>query len=367
MAVAASGPQTKLISTSAQQIVLLVTNSTRHLSYFALVSMSETSSASEEDIVASEAVEEEAEEEEDEDDQSIQTELDAWRQVHDHLSRAVAVAEEAVAAKKLQRRFWLEEICSNLTEEGKLTSTSVWKRPVQPKKTAAKKAAKPKDGPTKKRKRKSDPKPKKTKKKKEEEEEEDGDDEEQQPKSKMRVKLKAPSAKRSSPPLAAVAAEVHDPDETTEEEEDESEPETGANADYRDDMHAAMHHEHEYHGGHHAWGSGQHGYMVRKSTIRKCTSSSQYLAYFGLIVFLLSFSNQPTRVLLHQDMVVVIRLSTHLMGLACMASTQVFTLAGCKLGHQTKGCTQRFLDLQPVALEESVAREPRRRKITTSR
>ena len=44
-----------------------------------------------------------------------QTQLQAWKEVHVTLIHAVLVAREAIAAKKLQRRFWLETICGNLT------------------------------------------------------------------------------------------------------------------------------------------------------------------------------------------------------------------------------------------------------------
>ena len=47
------------------------------------------------------------------------------------LTEAVIVAKEAVAAAKAQRRYWLEEIAANLTTEGKLTATSVWKKPTK--------------------------------------------------------------------------------------------------------------------------------------------------------------------------------------------------------------------------------------------
>jgi hypothetical protein len=43
----------------------------------------------------------------------------------------VLVAKEAVAVAKAQRRYWMEEICANLTPEGKLTATSVWKKPTE--------------------------------------------------------------------------------------------------------------------------------------------------------------------------------------------------------------------------------------------
>lgn len=55
-------------------------------------------------------------------------ELHAWRQVHAHLSKAIAVAQEAVAVAKANRRYWLEEICANVTPEGKLINTSSWKK-----------------------------------------------------------------------------------------------------------------------------------------------------------------------------------------------------------------------------------------------
>lgn len=86
--------------------------------------------------------------------------VESWRQVHSHLVEAVQVARAAVAAKRAQRRFWLEEICGNLSESGKLLPTSVWKRPIAPKKTPAKKAA-----AAKKRKTKATEKPRKPRKK----------------------------------------------------------------------------------------------------------------------------------------------------------------------------------------------------------
>lgn len=71
-------------------------------------------------------------------------ELQAWREVHAHLSKAVLVAQEAVAVAKTTRRYWLEEICANVTPEGKLVNTSSWKKsgkttrkPAAKRKTAA--------------------------------------------------------------------------------------------------------------------------------------------------------------------------------------------------------------------------------------
>jgi hypothetical protein len=64
------------------------------------------------------------------------TELDAWKQVHATLTEAVKRAQEAVSVRKSQRRFWMEEICSNMTDDGKQKTSSVWKRPVGQKKPA---------------------------------------------------------------------------------------------------------------------------------------------------------------------------------------------------------------------------------------
>ena len=58
--------------------------------------------------------------------------------MHDSLTAAVQISLEAVAALKAQHRYWLEEICANLTDEGKLQASSVWLRPVPPKKTKGK-------------------------------------------------------------------------------------------------------------------------------------------------------------------------------------------------------------------------------------
>lgn len=56
--------------------------------------------------------------------------LEAWKQVHAALLQAVFKAQDAVDAAKAQRRYWMEEVCANLTPDGKLKPTSVWKRPV---------------------------------------------------------------------------------------------------------------------------------------------------------------------------------------------------------------------------------------------
>lgn len=85
----------------------------------------------------------------------VQSQLEAWRDVHTHLVHAVGIAREAVASKKLQRRFWLEEICSNLTEKGRLVTSSVWNRPTAPKRTAKRAAKASGANTTKKRKKKA--------------------------------------------------------------------------------------------------------------------------------------------------------------------------------------------------------------------
>ena len=67
----------------------------------------------------------------DEDDEDEPRELAAWRQVHALLLRAVEAAETAVAQKKAERRYWMEELAFNLSETGgKLEAQSSWKRPV---------------------------------------------------------------------------------------------------------------------------------------------------------------------------------------------------------------------------------------------
>lgn len=84
---------------------------------------------------------------------STEAELQAWREVHEHLSKAVLVADEAVNVAKAQRRYWLEIFCANLTPEGKLVNTSAWKKATT-RKTAAKRKPAEKSS-TAKRKRKA--------------------------------------------------------------------------------------------------------------------------------------------------------------------------------------------------------------------
>ena len=87
---------------------------------------------------------------------STEAELQAWREAHEHLSKAILVAKEAVAVAKAQRRYWLEEVCANLTPEGKLVINSVWKKPMKvTRKTPPKRKPVDKSSSTK-RKRKAD-------------------------------------------------------------------------------------------------------------------------------------------------------------------------------------------------------------------
>jgi outer membrane biosynthesis protein TonB len=202
-------------------------------------------------------------------------ELNAWRQVHEQLANAVIIAKEAVAAKKLQRRFWLEEICANLTEEGKVTANSVWKRPVPVKKAVVKRSTKPKELVVKKRKPKAEPKPKKPRKKKSI----GDDDEEGQPKKKkIRLKLNKEAQEAEPVELAANddqrsqdASETVD-DEDEEDEESETETgnphETGASSLLRAADYASIP----------QWGSTPHGYMVSKGNrwlFAKCKAGSR--------------------------------------------------------------------------------------------
>ena len=70
-------------------------------------------------------------------EEEAEDEIASWKAVHTELTRAVLVAQEAVTAKKLQKRYLLEEIAANLTEEGTLTPMSVWKKPSKKKVTSS--------------------------------------------------------------------------------------------------------------------------------------------------------------------------------------------------------------------------------------
>jgi hypothetical protein len=200
--------------------------------------------------------------------------LDAWRQINGHLTSAVLISKEAVAAKKLQRRFWMEELCANLTEDGKLTYKSVWKRPVPSKKTAIKKTV------TKKRK-KAEPKPKKmaAKKKKTEKQEqtnEDGKVVVVAPK-KLTLKLKKPPTEAPRQEAAAGEEIEQDSQQDTSDEENHSGSEmaSATKAAYQSD--SMMYndregsHESSSYGHVPSWGSGQHdNYMVRHTFVLFC-------------------------------------------------------------------------------------------------
>ena len=54
-----------------------------------------------------------------------QSQLEAWKEVHASLTEAVLIAREAIASKKLQRRFWLETICANLSHPSEAKTTSI--------------------------------------------------------------------------------------------------------------------------------------------------------------------------------------------------------------------------------------------------
>lgn len=64
-------------------------------------------------------------------DDSQQSQLEAWKEVHASLTKAVLVAREAIASKKLQRRFWLETICANLSHPDEVKTTGMSASPSQ--------------------------------------------------------------------------------------------------------------------------------------------------------------------------------------------------------------------------------------------
>lgn len=71
-------------------------------------------------------------------DGAAEEELLGWREVHAELVAAVISERETIAGLKAQKRYWLEEISANLTEDGKLTNSSVWKKPTPLKKAIKK-------------------------------------------------------------------------------------------------------------------------------------------------------------------------------------------------------------------------------------
>lgn len=161
--------------------------------------------------------------------------LDSWKQIHGQLTKAVLISQEAIAAKKLQRRYWMEEICANLTEEGKLTHSSVWKRAVPSKKSTSKKAV------TKKRKKteqkSKEPKQKKAaakKKKMEKQEPSSAEESKVVPPKKLTIKLKKPP-KEVAPPQEEESVEQESQVTSDEEKRSESEMDSGKKLTYQDD------------------------------------------------------------------------------------------------------------------------------------
>lgn len=148
---------------------------------------------------------------------TTESELEAWREVHRLVTHAVLVAKEAVHVAKAQRRYWMEEICANLTPEGKLTAASVWKKPTKtpPRKSApAKRKQLPETQAATKRRRKTDDtsltedeapakklKPKRKKK----------TEEEAEPKKKRsRLNLKKPKDKKAERNVEVYAEDADD-------------------------------------------------------------------------------------------------------------------------------------------------------------
>lgn len=138
-----------------------------------------------------------------------QSELTAWREVHKRLTEAVIIAKEAVAAAKAQRRYWLEEIAANLTTEGKLTATSVWKKPTKVKIV---------------NKRKSLPKAI-SKRKKSDDTETDEDEPPTKKKKVVRAKVKKVQPKRLK--LSLSQARARDPDDDDDDDDDDIDESTG--------------------------------------------------------------------------------------------------------------------------------------------
>eukprot|EP01083_Nonionella_stella_P054278 143334_1 len=52
--------------------------------------------------------------------------LEAWKEAHRHLTLAVIMTKDAIAAEKAKRRYLLEEIYTNVTTDGTLAPTSKW-------------------------------------------------------------------------------------------------------------------------------------------------------------------------------------------------------------------------------------------------
>ena len=148
----------------------------------------------------------------------LTAEIKSWREAHKLLSHAVLISNEAVDAARAQRRYWMEEICSNLTTAGTLVSTSVWKKPVAPKKVIKKRRKKDEEeSPNKSttnKKVKAAPRRKKK-------------DEEKPAKKTLKLKLSA-AADRSLPPALPVVPN----DDNDDEEDDDDGNDDSENEDY---------------------------------------------------------------------------------------------------------------------------------------
>jgi hypothetical protein len=142
---------------------------------------------------------------------TVESELKAWREAHRHLTHAVLVAKEAVAVAKAQRRYWMEEICANLTPEGKPTATSVWKKPTKTTRKAPAKRKLPEKPASQKRRRTTDEtltddeapirKPKAKRRRKADE---------QSKKKKIRLHVRTPEAQSPEPIVEVHADEADD-------------------------------------------------------------------------------------------------------------------------------------------------------------
>lgn len=152
----------------------------------------------------------------------VSSQLQAWRQVHAHLIRAVTTAREAIAAKKCQRRFWMEEICGNLGEDGMLLPTSVWNRPG--------KDAASKSSTTRKRKGNSGAASSAKKRKTDEDEEEVEEDT-----GKIKSAPKSTDRKRQK---LKIRLAIHNSDASDDEEDDDDEKSEDSDEDQGEDTEA---------------------------------------------------------------------------------------------------------------------------------
>eukprot|EP00980_Cylindrotheca_fusiformis_P027819 scaffold22560_cov135-Cylindrotheca_fusiformis.AAC.30 len=228
-----------------------------------------SSPASPSELVPSEIVNREPDDA-DEDESPPMELLDAWKQVHERLTSAVLISQEAVAAKKLQRRYWMEEICANLTEDGKLTPSSVWKRAAPPsKKSAAKKMVS-------KKRKKAEPKQKKVaaKRKKVEKppEQKTKETSPAEPKKKLTIRLKKPPVEPAPPPEEEEPVDQDDSQEASDEERNsDAEADTERTVSYSSEQQYNDSEGHEsppFGQGGPQWGPRQHdGYMVRRRNL----------------------------------------------------------------------------------------------------